>query len=1029
MRLRQPRTTSRFVRWVAALALAGAAGRPAAAAERRIELAFPEALSTVCGVEVGGQLQVPADRRPELQGILDTAYDDIVAVYGEPMLGVSKRRVGVFFTPGTDAGMYLTHKSEGSLRLVGAMVGSLLAPGVGTTCALTADIPDHVIFIDPDMDGFRNVFLHELIHVFHDRQSYLGWYVHSWVEEGMTEAATELVVDRLRQRGVHDLEGAGVGHTAWDNLKHYDPWGYPFNGAWRGDPRFAVLGAQAFYQGSFALLAFGDKAFSMPPVIPPNVRYAAAASTWLMMAKAFSPDPASPDFLRRVNARIAERGLRALPDDRREAVAKMIGLLEEVQPGARMEGLPLRVWLLSQAILKGAPSGEDYLFLDVRDPENLRLETRPITAYALYRAVPTLLERVSDHLASAELPARDCPVELSVRDALGREVHRDFGTTDAAGAYRMSAGPALEAGAYSIRARVVGTCARIEDGYFDRHTPAGMDASTYAVVSGEAIDAATARANASLLGATVRPAQVEWKQGLRQAVSVVAADALVEALPPSARRVEAPGALGYFRAEVADPGFGLDNVLAYVPLDLRVGQRDGSLPWALRHPRFVFKPSPYTRVVWVGTSPDFSVLLSPASLPVDVGASLRIAVMLLPNGVAHGGNPLDCPLRLTVPRGGTLPTTLRTTLLADLVNLGESAPEVTIADLRVEVETGTPAGRYAVPVQAVGDSGGSCSGLVRSAVFTLDVLPPLVPVRVDAVVADASPVAPLPVPIRIVTSEADVTRTTAFERSARQGTAVRLEAPAEAAGGSLRFLGWELDHQPGRRTADNPLTVTVTAALSVTARYVSSRTTVLTIEATVDGSALPAPIPVPIRWSWAPPRGTALVGTGTTRFELRTQDGVWVALDAPARVTLGGRELEFYRWESGGSSSSATHLGHEVRGDATLVARYRSVRPETVTLTVTALCDGCATGPVAFSGLLVKVTTPPLGVYKAPFSITVPKNGAVSLTTPSSALVSGRTLRFVFWMSVTDWRALTASPTLSGLADKTETLAPVYRPY
>jgi hypothetical protein len=152
-----------------------------------------------------------------------------------------------------------------------------------------------------------------------------------------------------------------------------------------------------------------------------------------------------------------------------------------------------------------------------------------------------------------------------------------------------------------------------------------------------------------------------------------------------------------------------------------------------------------------------------------------------------------------------------------------------------------------------------------------------------------------------------------------------------------------------------------------------------------------------------------------------------VSLDAPARVTVDGRELEFYAWETGGSRSASTHLLFEVPGDATLAARYRVVPPDTVTLTVTALCDGCATGLVSLAGLPVTVGAPWVGMLKTPYSFSMPRNGTVSLTAPSAVLVGGRTFRFAFWMSITDWRWLTSSTTLRGLADRTETLAPVYR--
>ena len=53
--------------------------------------------------------------------------------------------------------------------------------------------------------GFDHHFTHEIIHAFHDRMDFLKWYSYSWVEEGMTEAAAELVADALVQAGGRDF--------------------------------------------------------------------------------------------------------------------------------------------------------------------------------------------------------------------------------------------------------------------------------------------------------------------------------------------------------------------------------------------------------------------------------------------------------------------------------------------------------------------------------------------------------------------------------------------------------------------------------------------------------------------------------------------------------------------------------------------------------------------------------------------------------------------------------------------------------
>ena len=63
---------------------------------------------------------------------------------------------------------------------------------------------------------------------------------------------------------------------------------------------------------------------------------------------------------------------------------KMGELIEKVAPDAIIEGLSIHDWLFAQRLLTGAPHSADFLFIDVRDPENLRLDGgTPITVYAI----------------------------------------------------------------------------------------------------------------------------------------------------------------------------------------------------------------------------------------------------------------------------------------------------------------------------------------------------------------------------------------------------------------------------------------------------------------------------------------------------------------------------------------------------------------------------------------------------------------------------------------------------------------------
>jgi len=110
--------------------------------------------------------------------------------------------------------------------------------------------------------------------------------------------------------------------------------------------------------------------------------------------------------------------------------------------------------------------------------------------------------------------------------------------------------------------------------------------------------------------------------------------------------------------------------------------------------------------------------------------------------------------------------------------------------------------------------------------------------------------------------------------------------------------------------------------------------------------------------------------------------------------------------------------------------RTRTVMPTPaplVALTIVSVCENCATGPIQFAGARVSVTLPALGVRSTAFSFSIGRGGSVALTAAGTATAGGRTVLFKHWRSVTDNRTITGSPTLSGRADKTETLAAVYQ--
>lgn len=100
--------------------------------------------------------------------------------------------------------------------------------------------------------------------------------------------------------------------------------------------------------------------------------------------------------------------------------------------------------------------------------------------------------------------------------------------------------------------------------------------------------------------------------------------------------------------------------------------------------------------------------------------------------------------------------------------------------------------------------------------------------------------------------------------------------------------------------------------------------------------------------------------------------------------------------------------------------------PPRAVLTVQAICEGCATAPVQMA-VSVTVSNPALGDRLTPFNFDVALGGQASLTAAATASAGGKSLQFKHWFSVTDNRVIGANRTLSGTANKTETLAAVYR--
>ena len=787
---------------------------------REVRLQFPGSVPRFCSIKDVPKLQVyPAVERHTVIDLFNTIYPEIVAVYGEPLGGVDVKVYGV---PG-DASMYLSHKSGTPAKVLTAIVAASLGLPAISLCAALTEIPDQSLFLAriPGDDGFEHHFTHEIIHTFHDPMDFLGWYDRSWIEEGMTEATAELVALRLLRPGGRDVQGTGINGSPADNLKHYDAWSYPFNGAWRGNhPGFSVLGGIQFFFGGIAIPPLGDEKFANK-VIDPQVRYAAAAALWLMLTQRFSTDPLRPDFLRRLNEQLDRDGIREMADDSSDTLLRTI---EKVVGDAQIEELPVREWLLRQALLKGAPEFNDFLFIDVRNPENLRLEdpnNRPITIYAIAKEDISNPANPLGQLAVGELPARNCDVEVTIRDAAGHAwVDKERGKTEPDGRYVVKQVVALPAGAYSIYA-TADDCDRVYEGprfpekTFLSHVPDGMSASTYAIVGGAGIGGP----DSVLRGVTARPRVPSFFPGSRPFIEVVRASVAASIVRPAFRDLatvdDARGAFTVDTFSATD----LSNPLSFVPFEIDITQAH---PGGRKNHLTLLKPNPYTRVVWLGTSPDFSLELAPNQGAITPGGTGTAVVRLTPNGVRRGELPGCRVFSFLVP--GRAPAGVSVELPVGSERLSSKAPDPTDVPMtiRVGVGVGTAPGTYDLEFQASGFE--DCAPIVRTATYRLQVLPAPVQAHmsIDAL-RQAPPAAPIAagVAITVMTDAGTEVFVTPFDLTLPTGAEFFLEAELRIYDGGqpFDFVTWELNGDAGQQSGDNPIRLTAAEGLSVTARY------------------------------------------------------------------------------------------------------------------------------------------------------------------------------------------------------------------
>jgi hypothetical protein len=169
--------------------------------------------------------------------------------------------------------------------------------------------------------------------------------------------------------------------------------------------------------------------------------------------------------------------------------------------------------------------------------------------------------------------------------------------------------------------------------------------------------------------------------------------------------------------------------------------------------------------------------------------------------------------------------------------------------------------------------------------------------------------------------------------------------------------------------------------------------------------------------------------TQTTAFNFENPIGGRFSLQAPTSVTVSGKTLQFKHWLSVTDQQvlKTTPLLSGFSDKTETFAAVYQVQAANGALNIVSICEGCVTGPVQFSGATVTVSNPALGDRPTPFNFNVALGGQASLTAAATASAGGKSLQFKHWFSITDNRVITTNRTLSGTADKTETLAAVYQ--
>jgi hypothetical protein len=285
--------------------------------------------------------------------------------------------------------------------------------------------PDIKLPYDPNNPNDRQwdgIVTHELIHAFHDTVFLFA----SWPEEGLTEAATELVADHLYDQGIRDIRQ----RAAQYNLLMSDTWN--------------VMGPDVL----------GGTAYSFYKAIPDLFYRAAPALFWKLttsQSQTVAGDWPSYDFLKRLNQALYDY---AENTSTYVSESTFLSIVETVATQT-VDGLPARSWVAAQSVATiDGPAGTFLAVYPSRwvltDTDIwVKTPTNPDRVYAFaFRRTPgqSLWDTQETLLTNGD------QVDFVIEDATGTQVYTGSIELDRAWAYAGIDTSGWDPGAYKIRA-------------------------------------------------------------------------------------------------------------------------------------------------------------------------------------------------------------------------------------------------------------------------------------------------------------------------------------------------------------------------------------------------------------------------------------------------------------------------------------------------------------------------------------------------------------------------------------------------